>query len=366
MILSALQNRVKTLIDSSYDFLRVQHCRPFSTISYIITSTILLFLAQTKVVTAEESIYDEHQNLKVGTINRSFLDDVARRTNNINGVKYEVMEVRDQLNDIIANPVLIEENANAEDTVVIQSPKTVTPVIPVVQKTEVIITEYSKPKMNRIVNQQAPEKPIAIPNLTLLPTKKVNVKTITNNIVAVRKSKHIYHKHDIGGILLDHDTEKWSCVHDTQNNLMWEVKSDGNDLRNSNNLYSWFKPDDETTNGIADGGRCQGDSECDTNAYVQAMNEQNFCGHNDWQLPTREQMQTLVYLKNDDKSATINKNYFPETAASWYWTASENNDNNQFAWYILFRNGISLNDLKERPKHIRLVRKHSQQIASYK
>ena len=48
--------------------------------------------------------------------------------------------------------------------------------------------------------------------------------------------------------------------------------------------------------------------------------------------------------------------YFPETRASWYWTSSENKSRDDVAWYVLFRNGLALNDLKERPKHIRLVR----------
>ena len=96
------------------------------------------------------------------------------------------------------------------------------------------------------------------------------------------------------------------------------------------------------------------------------MNKQNFCGHNDWRLPTREQLQTLVNLKDEIEPVKISKEYFPETVPSWYWTASEHNDNTDFAWYVLFRNGVSLNDLKERPKHIRLVRTQTQQIAEYK
>ena len=71
---------------------------------------------------------------------------------------------------------------------------------------------------------------------------------------------------------------------------------------------------------------------------------------------TKEQLKTLVYLKNADDPVKINKQYFPETVPSWYWTASENNTRHDLAWYVLFENGVSLNDLKERPKHIRLVR----------
>ena len=359
MIWNTLQNGITASMMISGDSYRALNTNQFKNIFYLITTVCILFLAQTKIVIAAESIYDEPQDLKTGTINRNFIDDVGKRTKNINGVKYEIMEVRDQINAIIANPVSIDEHVLTENAEVIDTSEDVTPIIPAVQKKEVLITRYSKPKIETINNKQTVDKPILIQSITLLPTKKTPANITDNNIATVAKNKPVYNKHDIDGTLLGHGTEKWSCIHDTKNNLMWEVKSNSNDLRNSNNLYSWFKAENQTTSGIADGGRCQGDSDCDTNAYVQAMNKQNFCGHNDWQLPTREQMQTLVYLKNDAKSAKINKDYFPKTVPSWYWTASEHNDNNNFAWYVLFRNGVSLSDLKERPKHIRLVREVS-------
>ena len=92
------------------------------------------------------------------------------------------------------------------------------------------------------------------------------------------------------------------------------------------------------------------------------MNKQNYCGYNDWQLPTREQMQSLVNLRNGNDKVKINKQYFPNTLPSWYWTSSEAGNNDKLAWYVLFRNGFALSDLKERPKHIRLVRKSMNSI----
>ncbi len=365
MICNTLQNRITAPITISGDLYRVLNTNQIMKIFYIVTTICIFLLAQTTVAIAKESIYDEPQDFNTGTIDRNFIVNAEETTNNINGVEYEVMEVRDQMNDIISNPISIDENIVTENIEPIDNSEDVTSIIPTVQKKEVLITKYSKPKIETVSNKQIADEPIIIQSLTLLPTKKLLTNTDSSNVVTTSERKLDYNKHDINGILLEHGTEQWSCIHDTQNDLMWEVKSKSNDLRNPNNLYSWFKADSQTTSGIADGGRCQGDSECDTNAYVQAMNEQNFCGYNDWQLPTREQMQTLVYLKNNDESAKINKDYFPETVSSWYWTASENNDKKDFAWYVLFRNGVSLNDLKERPKHIRLVRQHSSQVAAY-
>lgn len=362
MIFNATNNRALTPGSAPGHFCRVENNIK---ILLLATTMLLLFFVPTKSLFAGESIYDEPQTSNAGTINRTPTDYKAAREKNISGIKYEVMEVRDQINDIIANPLNIDEDNLTAETIVKETPRVAAPIISPVQKTEVLITEYTKPKLDNNKNNQTLEKPVITQSLTLLPAQETRSKTVINNIVKVTKIKPDYNKLDKDGALLDQKTEQWSCIHDTQNNLMWEVKSSDEGMRNTNNLYSWFKSDDQISDGIADGGRCQGDSACDTNAYVLAMNEQNYCGHNDWQLPTREQMQTLVYLKNNNEPVKINKAYFPETVASWYWTASENNDNKNFAWYVLFRNGISLNDLKERPKHIRLVRKHSQQIARY-
>lgn len=364
MIFNTITNRV-----TSSAVVPDHSCRVENNIKIILLATTMLLslLAQTKTLSAEESIYDEPQTGNAGTINRSPTNYKDARQQNIDGVKYEVMEVRDQINDIIANPSRFDENIIPEEVAIKEIPEAVTPIIPPVQKKEVLITEYSKPKLDNIKKKQSPQKLKTVPSLTLLPAKKVHTDIVKNNVAAVTKNKPVYNKHGNDGKLLDQKTERWSCIHDTQNGLMWEVKSNDDSMRDPNNLYSWFKSDETLAlaNGIADGGRCQGDSACDTSAYVQAMNEQNFCGHNDWHLPTREQMQTLVYLKNDNEPVKINKNYFPETVASWYWTASENNDNDNFAWYVLFRNGVALSDLKERPKHIRLVRHTTQQVASY-
>mgnify|MGYP001828730187 FL=1 len=132
-------------------------------------------------------------------------------------------------------------------------------------------------------------------------------------------------------------------------------KNDGG-IRDKDYSYSWLRNINGESKGVADGGRCKGGIKCDTYNYVRAMNEQKLCGYSDWRLPTVEEMETLVDYNTAEKDATINKTYFPEAVPSWYWTATENPQRENFAWYMLFRNGIALNDLKERPKHIRLVR----------
>jgi len=150
--------------------------------------------------------------------------------------------------------------------------------------------------------------------------------------------------------------DRWECVEDKSSKLTWEVKKNDSGIRDKDYTYTWLRGIIGENKGVSNGGRCKGDVKCDTYSYVRAMNEQKLCGYSDWRLPTREEMETLIDYNTTAKDATINKTYFPEAVPSWYWTATENSQRENFAWYVLFRNGIALNDLKERPKHIRLVR----------
>lgn len=160
---------------------------------------------------------------------------------------------------------------------------------------------------------------------------------------------------DNGKVATDIDAA-WECVHDISNRLTWEVKKNDGGIRDRDNTYSWQQGANDRYSGVSDGGRCTGGIDCDTSSYVRAMNEQRLCGYSDWRLPSREELETLVAHNNDTKQASIDTGHFPQAVPSWYWTASENPGDHNYAWYVLFRNGIALNDLKERPKHIRLVR----------
>lgn len=152
----------------------------------------------------------------------------------------------------------------------------------------------------------------------------------------------------------------WACVKDLTTGLVWEVKLAEGGLHNKNNLYSWYEPHEKSeVAGVADGGRCEGDTDCDTHSFVQALNAEKYCGYTDWRMPTRDEMQTIVVVGNGGVAATINRDYFPHGLASWYWTATTNENHTEYAWYLLFRNGITLSDLKSRPKHLRLVRSDS-------
>ena len=160
------------------------------------------------------------------------------------------------------------------------------------------------------------------------------------------------------------DGEPWSCVADKRTGLIWEVKTRDGGMRDSAHSYTWFDPALESGNGVEDGGRCSGRAKCDTHHYRIRLNQARLCGFDDWRLPAREELETLVKFKAKKSATAIDERFFPGTAASWYWTAASNLGNPDYAWYVLFRNGISLNDLKARPKHVRLVRGGKLPVAS--
>ena len=268
----------------------------------------------------------------------------------------EIKEVETDLRKVIKNLNAINRNPDLkEDHVEVKKiePK----VVPVVPAPVAV-----KPKK---VKKQPEKVAIVVKEpVVAAPKEPIVAAPVVTKVVSQIIEKPSYVKYDINGRSLGDGNEQWTCVQDTQSGLMWEVKAQDDAMRNANNLYSWFDPESSSVKGKPDGGRCKGDVDCDTYAYVRVMNEKKYCGYSDWRLPTKEQMQTLVYLDNGNETVKINKQYFPQTMPSWYWTASENSNSDELAWYVLFRNGLALNDLKERPKHIRLVRVTNTKVSS--
>jgi hypothetical protein len=340
-------------------------------VMFLIAFSFLLLL-QTTLLFAEDMI-DRTPPQSSGMINRAPVEET--NPTDLDKISTDIDDIMRSINELVA-----EEAKPVADVKPVKSEKMSTDIDDVLHSIDGLVAEETKKNAPVIAKPQSttpepvktvktsPEKPaepiaekpqIVAPAAVKVVTKPPVEKTapvLTVKTPVMEKTELAYLKHDKDGNLLPDNQDNWVCVEDTRNNLTWEVKSSNGDLRDKNNSYSWFTPSHEGLKGIADGGRCKGDISCDTNAYIQAINKQNLCGHNDWRLPTREEMQSLVYHKNSPSDAKINSEYFPQAMPSWYWTASSNKDKPEYAWYILFRNGVSLNDLKKRPKHLRLVR----------
>ena len=149
---------------------------------------------------------------------------------------------------------------------------------------------------------------------------------------------------------------QWSCVRDNVTGLIWEIKTTDGGLRDRNHTYSWYNPDSNTnggTAGLQNGGSCSG-SDCDTHAFVQAVNSQGVCGATDWRMPTRRELMSIV--NNGQVSPTIDTAYFPNTPSVWFWSSSPYAGYPTSAWGVVFNNGLVGDGNKNGKGRVRLVR----------
>lgn len=134
---------------------------------------------------------------------------------------------------------------------------------------------------------------------------------------------------------------EWGCVKDNATGLIWEAKTDDAGLHDKDWTYTWHEPDGTKNGGdvgTQNGGNCGGTSQCDTHAYVQAANTAGWCGANDWQIPTKEELRSIVDY--DRCAPAIDTAYFPNTPSGWFWSSSPATDGGYYAWVFYFSCGL--------------------------
>lgn len=134
---------------------------------------------------------------------------------------------------------------------------------------------------------------------------------------------------------------EWNCVKDNVTGLTWEIKTTDGGLHDMNNYYTWYEPDNSKNGGNAgtqNGGSCKG-SDCDTNAYVKAVNAAGYCGYKDWRMPTRQELVSIVDFSRVNPA--IDTTYFPNTKSYSFWSSSLSAAYSNNAWNVYFDNGYS-------------------------
>ncbi|WP_340678430.1 DUF1566 domain-containing protein [Paraglaciecola sp.] len=173
---------------------------------------------------------------------------------------------------------------------------------------------------------------------------------------------------DAVGDEADASATTWSCVRDNVTGLIWEVKSAVNtSLQSSSHNYTWYWAENE---GDPSGTQTSSQAscsltECNTAAYVTALNEQGLCNFNDWRLPSHQELLSLVHFGHD-VAPMIDAHYFPQTTRNlispvWYWTSQSSADGaaddvSRTAWALDFASGNDNFLTKSTPARIRLVR----------
>jgi len=104
-----------------------------------------------------------------------------------------------------------------------------------------------------------------------------------------------------------------------------------------------------------DGSSCIGVGQTYTwQAALQISNGYGFAGYNDWRLPNKNELASIV--EQACFSPAINIIAFPNTPASNVWPSSPSAYGSLGAWLVSFYNGqVSLNN-KAYSFHVRLVR----------
>lgn len=159
--------------------------------------------------------------------------------------------------------------------------------------------------------------------------------------------------------------DDWACNRDNVTGLIWEVKTADGGLRDQNDSYYWYNTDPATNggpDGYADpGNTCEGyvsgqpATYCNTEAFVARVNAVGLCGHSDWRMPTRKELQGLVSY--DRVAPAIDTAYFPNTPAySVVWSGSPFAGYAYDAWYVFFYYGHSDVNYRDYGHQVRLVR----------
>jgi len=135
-------------------------------------------------------------------------------------------------------------------------------------------------------------------------------------------------------------------ITDNQTGLTWEKKSDDGTINDQDNLYNWSDA---------------------FSVFIGGLNVANFVGHNDWRLPNRFELESLVDLGLNDPSvdAAFNTSCTGSTVTTgsctafdvYYWSSSVVTATPAFAWSVGFNNGgVNFSSIQFDTNHVRAVR----------
>lgn len=80
--------------------------------------------------------------------------------------------------------------------------------------------------------------------------------------------------------------------------------------------------------------------------YIGLLNSQNWLGHNDWRLPNRNEMESLINIQQSNTVGWLNTQSFFNVQDLSYWSSTSNAFNPFYAWSLSLDGFVSPSDSK--------------------
>lgn len=151
---------------------------------------------------------------------------------------------------------------------------------------------------------------------------------------------------DATGNIHDDPEKPWTCVRDNHTGLVWEVKTDDGGIHDKGHKYRW--------GGKTAKGDDFGEYYPDWNVLVNGSNTSNFCGYNDWRVPTLKELHSVIDYSR--KMPTLDTIFFPNSTTWLYWTSSPVAESNEQAWAIFLLQPVKTPRTRTDELYVRLVR----------